>query len=54
MQTTNECFYKVKKDYFKFLSKEKIYYKSRVDIITSLKKNYIPLSFWIENQYKKQ
>ena len=54
MKETEDCFLKVKNDYLKFLSKEKIYGKSIEDRISSLKKTYIPLSFWIENKYKKK
>ena len=54
MKETEDCFLKVKNDYLKFLSKEKIYGKSIEARISSLKKTYIPLSFWIENKYKKK
>ena len=54
MQLVNECFDSVKKDYFKFLNKEKISGKSKAEKIKSLKKFYIPISFWIENKYKKK
>ena len=54
MQLANECFDSVKKDYFKFLNKEKISGKSKAEKIKSLKKFYIPISFWIENKYKKK
>ena len=54
MQLVNECFDSVKKDYFKFLNREKIAGKSKTEKIKSLKKIYIPLSFWIENKYKKK
>ena len=54
MQLANECFDIVKKDYFKFLNKEKILGKSREEKIKSLKKIYIPISFWIENKYKEK
>jgi D-glycerate 3-kinase len=54
MQLDQECFNNVKKDYFRFLSKEKIFDKSKAEKITSLKKIYIPLSFWIENKFKKK
>ena len=54
MRLVNECFDSVKKDYFKFLSKEKISGKSKAEKIKSLKKVYIPISFWIENKYKKK
>ena len=54
MKKTEVCFLKVKNDYLKFLNKEKIFNKSKAAKIKSLKKNYIPISFWIENQYKKK
>ena len=53
MSSVNECFDNVKKDCFKFLKKEKIFGKSKAEKIKSLKKFYIPISFWIENKYKK-
>ena len=54
MKKTEDCFLKVKNDYLKFLSKEKIFDKSKSAKIKSLKKTYIPISFWIENKYKKK
>ena len=54
MRSINECFDNVKEDYFKFLNKEKILGKSKAEKIKSLKKIYIPISFWIENKYKKK
>jgi len=54
MQLVNECFNSVKKDYFKFLNKEKISGKLKVEKIKSLKKFYIPISFWIENKYRQK
>jgi len=54
MRSVNECFDNVKEDYFKFLNKEKILGKSKAEKINSLKKIYIPISFWIENKYKKK
>ena len=54
MRLVNECFDSVKKDYFKFLNKEKISGKSKAEKIKNLKKIYIPISFWIENKYKKK
>ena len=54
MKKTEDCFLKVKNDYLKFLSKEKIYGKSAEVRINSLKKTYIPLSFWIEKKYKEK
>ena len=54
MLSINECCDKVKKDYLKFLNKEKISSDSLTVKITELKKVYIPISFWIENKYKKK
>jgi len=54
MQLNNECFLKVKKDYLKFLNKEKIFNKSKATKLKSLKKVYIPISFWIEEKCKKK
>ena len=54
MKRTEDCFLKVKNGYLKFLNKEKIFNKSTADKITSLKRIYIPASFWIENKYKKK
>ena len=54
MKETEYCFLKVKDEYLKFLKKEKIFNKSKAAKITSLKKTYIPMSFWIENKYKKK
>ena len=54
MQLNDECFKKVKKDYLKFLNKEKILSTSKEDKIQSLKDFYIPISFWIEKKYKKK
>ena len=54
MKKTEVCFSKIKSDYLKFLKKEKIFGKSESVKIKSLKKTYIPLSFWIENKYKKK
>jgi D-glycerate 3-kinase len=50
----NECFNKVKKIYLNFLSKEKIYKKSNSIHIKNLKNVYMPISFWINNKYKKK
>ena len=47
MRLVNECFDSVKKDYFKFLNKEKISGKFKEEKIKSLKNFYIPVSFWI-------
>ena len=49
-----DCFLKVKNDYLRFLSKEKIFNKSKAVKIKSLKRIYIPMSFWINNKYKKK
>ena len=54
MQSNNECFHKIKKDYLKFLNKEKIYKKSMPIHIKNLKKIYIPIAFWINRKYKKK
>ena len=51
-EKAKSCFLKVKKDYLKFLNEEKIFDQSIKTKITSLKKYYIPMSFWIENEYK--
>ena len=49
-----DCFLKVKKDYLKFLNKEKIFDQSVATKIASLRRIYIPMSFWIDNKYKKK
>jgi len=54
MQSFNECFNKVNKDYLKFLNKEKIFKKSMSIHTKNLKKVYIPIAFWINNKYKKK
>ena len=54
MRSVNECFDNVKEDYFKFLNREKILVKSKAEKITSLRNTYIPVSFWIENKFKKK
>ena len=54
MKKTEDCFLTVKNDYLKFLRKEKIFDKSKTTKIKSLKKAYIPMSFWIENKYKEK
>jgi len=54
MQAVNQCFDKVKKDYFKFLSKEKIYKQSMSRSVKNLKYIYIPIAFWINTKYKKK
>ena len=54
MKKTEDCFLKVKNDYLRFLSKEKIFDQTKAAKIKNLKKTYIPMSFWIENKYKKK
>ena len=54
MRSVNECFEKVKNDYLKYLEKEEILYESKTSKMLSLKKAYIPISFWIENKYKQK
>jgi len=54
MQLVNECFNKVKKDYLKFLKKEKIYNKSMLTHTKKLVDTYIPIAFWINRKYKKK
>jgi len=54
MQSANTCFEKVKKDYLKFLSKEKIYKNNISKQIKNLKEIYIPIAFWIDKKYKKK
>jgi len=54
MKETEDCFLKVKSDYLSFLRKEKIFEKSTESKILSLKRIYIPISFWIENKYKEK
>tara|TARA_Y100000590_G_scaffold63114_1_gene67708 strand:+ start:796 stop:1719 length:924 start_codon:yes stop_codon:yes gene_type:complete len=54
MKKTEDCFLKVKNNYLKYLSKERILGKSKTANVKILKKIYIPMSFWIENQYKKK
>ena len=49
-----DCFFKVKKDYIKFLKREKIFRKYKIKKINNLKKSYIPISFWIEKKYKEK
>jgi D-glycerate 3-kinase len=50
----NESYEKVKKNYLKFLNKEKIYKKKMSSNIKNLKKIYIPIAFWINNKFKKK
>ena len=55
MQSINdECFNKVKKNYLKFLKKEKIYKKTKSLNIKNLKSIYIPIAFWINRKFKKK
>ena len=54
MKENEDCFLKVKKDYLKFLEKEKIFTKSNINKLNNLKKNYIPISFWIEKKYQEK
>ena len=54
MKEIEDCFFKVKKYYLRFLDKEKILKKSNKVKIENLKRIYIPLSFWIESEYKKK
>ena len=54
MKKTEDCFLKVKKDYLRFLSKERIFDQSTESKILSLRRTYIPISFWIENKYKEK
>ena len=54
MKKTEDCFLKVKNDYLNFLNKEKIFDQSKEAKIESLKKVYIPISFWINNKYEKK
>jgi len=54
MKEREVCFLKVKNDYLNFLNKEEIYGKTRASKINNLRRTYIPISFWIENKYKKK
>ena len=54
MQSVNECFDIIKKDYLNFLNKEKIFGKSKKSKIKNLRNFYIPISFWIEINIKKR
>jgi len=49
-----DCFLKVKKHYLKFLNKEKIFDQSVATKIANLRRIYIPVSFLIDNKYKKK
>ena len=50
MKAAEDCFLKVKRDYLKYLSREKVF-QSKNNKIKSLKKIYITISFWIESKY---
>ncbi len=50
MKKIEDCFFKVKKDYLKFIKKEKILSQS----VKNLKNYYIPVSFWIEKKYRRK
>ena len=50
MESSRECFDKVKRDYLKFLKKENIYKKSISAHIKNLKRIYIPIAFWINKK----
>ena len=53
MQSSIECFDNIKKDYLKFLNKEKIYNKKSIFMhIKNLKNIYIPIAFWIDKKYR--
>ncbi len=54
MKLVNKCYDTVKKDYLEFLNKEKIFNKSEAIKVKNLKKFYIPMSIWIDKQYKKK
>ena len=54
MKEIEDCFLKVKKDYLRLLGKEKIFNKSKKKKTVSLKRDYIPMSFWIEEKYKEK
>ena len=54
MYLINECFNKVKKDYLRFLEKQKISKKLMNKNIKNLKKTYIPIAIWINNKYEKK
>ena len=54
MKEIEDCFFKIKKDYLKYLKNEKIINRSTAVDLNNLKKIYIPLSFWIENKYIKK
>ena len=54
MQSVNQCLESVKRDYLKFLNKEKIFSKSKENKIKNLKNFYIPIAFWIDKKYKEK
>ena len=54
MKESKDCLLKVKKDYLKFLRKEKILSKSKRSKMKILKNIYIPMTFWIEKKYKEK
>tara|TARA_B100000959_G_C14870825_1_gene578269 strand:+ start:27 stop:950 length:924 start_codon:yes stop_codon:yes gene_type:complete len=54
MKEKEDCFLKVKKNYLRFLKKEKIYKKSMSTHIKNLKKIYIPIAFWINKKFEKK
>ena len=55
MQSSIECFNNIKKDYLKFLNKEKIYNKKSIFMhIKNLKNIYIPIAFWIDKKYREK
>ena len=54
MKETEDCFLKVKNQYLNLVKKEKISNKSKKIILKNLKDIYIPISFWINNKFKKK
>ena len=53
-ERNGRLFFKSKNDYLNFLIKEKIFNQSKAVKIKSLKRIYIPISFWMEDKYKKK
>jgi len=53
-ERNGRLFFKSKKRLSKIFKQEKIFNKSTADKITNLKRIYIPISFWIENKYKRK
>ena len=54
MQQVNDCFIKVKKDYFKFISSQETMrdkFKNKEKMIKSF---LIPISFWISKRTNKK